>query len=85
MKNKIFIPAILICLTAVFAFNPIDRDENAQTDYYTPYCVDGDGWLNRKGCDGQVYSLDGSNQIGKRHEQATKGHRWDNKFCRTGG
>lgn len=76
--------SIILALCAIqFAFVPVP--DEFQTDYYAPYCVDGHGWLGTA-CDrGATYSLDQSNQMGKRHEQATKGHRWDNKFCRTGG
>jgi len=73
---------IIICL-GLLSFTPNDKKLNFQTDYYSPYCVDGDGWLRGRGCeDGNYLTLDQSNQIGKSHEQATRGHRWDNKFCR---
>lgn len=79
--KRLKVMILFICATTFFSFS---SGKFSQTDYYTPYCVDGHGWLNGRGCDGKVYTLDGSNQIGKNHELATKGHRWDNKYCRTG-
>ena len=76
---------LLVCF-GFLAFAPTDKSSVYQTDYYSPYCVDGHGWLRGKGCDDNTaFTLDGSNQIGKRHEEDTKGHRWDNRYCKTGG
>jgi hypothetical protein len=85
LMKKLLIPILLVCFT-LFAFVPYYYHASLQVDYYKPYCVDGDAWLgDGKDCSGGVYTLDGSNQIGKSHEQQTKGHRWDNRFCRTVG